>query len=79
MGELKAIVTKKAEVHEDVVKMLENALELARKGELTGIAIAGEYRDGCSYSCSSKSLNKLVLIASMEIIKFRMINSLEKE
>ena len=77
MGELKVVATKKLEANEDAVRLLEKTLKLARKGEIIGIAIAGEYYDGCSYTCASRALNKHILISAMAIVQQRMIKSLE--
>jgi len=50
---------------ENVIATLERALELARAGELSSVAIALVHRDGCAQALWSDAANMLLLIGSV--------------
>jgi hypothetical protein len=70
---LAALPTAEAEVNEDLVKMLEDALECAKSGEFTGLAYAATDRQGNSYSAFI--LNQpVVIIGEMRVLERDIID-----
>jgi hypothetical protein len=59
----------------DVVEKLEEALEKAKSGELSSVAIAIVYRDGCTGSSWSAPLSYSILIGAVARLQHRLIAS----
>lgn len=55
MVEVVDLKTRKHAINESVVETLEEALKLARGGELVNVAIAGMTADGCAFAQWSRS------------------------
>lgn len=71
-----AVVPFKAEVDADIVRVLEDYLDMARRGELAGVAIAGLCSDERTATTWSKATRHLALVGALERLKFRMLSSM---
>lgn len=69
------LVTRTAIKSEGCVKTLENMLERAKSGELTGVAVAGVDAEGFSYSAYEGGENIATLIGAVERLKYRLLQS----
>jgi hypothetical protein len=59
---------------EGIVKALEGALELARDGKLSSVAIALVYRDGCAGNVSSFMPSRAAMVGSLAMLQDKIIN-----
>lgn len=66
-------------VEEDVISRLETCLGKARAGQLSGIAIVMIQPDGGSTTTWSKSMDRMKLIGAMEYLKWRILETVDKE
>ena len=57
---------------ESIVTLLENLLEMARAGELSSLAVAGVYRDGCVLAEWSDVLSLPILIGAAARLEHRL-------
>lgn len=62
--------------NENVIKVLEWALEAAKSGEVTGIAIVYNYHDSCTAHQHVGGISRSML-GAIEIMKTKMIRDLE--
>lgn len=67
------LVTRTSIKSEGCVKALENMLAQAKRGELTGVAVAGVDAEGFSYSAYEGGENIATLIGAVERVKFRLL------
>lgn len=63
------------EPYPEVVKELERLLEMARSGELTGVAVVLHWRDECTSDQQAGMLSRSML-GGLEILKSRIVDSL---
>lgn len=61
-------------IGEDVIAKLEEVLERARKGELSSVAVAVVYRDGCSGQSWSQCPSLPALIGSVAKLKHKLLD-----
>ena len=61
------------QVRADVLSLLEDLLERAKAGEITGIAVAATNADGSTTQMWSSMDNTGSIIASIERVKFRLL------
>ncbi len=59
---------------DNVVQRLEQALELARKGELANIAMVAVCNDGDVMDCWANQSNALTMVGGLESLKFEFMN-----
>ena len=69
------VINLKPDVDQDVVEALEAALRAAKTGELTGVAIVGERRDG-SVSTYTSCHRGFQTIGALELLKSKVLDSL---
>lgn len=62
---------------EDVIEKLEEVLAMARKGELSSVAIATVYRDGSPGRCWSKAKSMTALIGSVARLEAALIRRVD--
>lgn len=67
------LVTKPAIRSEGCVTALENMLDMARKGGITGVAIAGVDSEGCTQTAFEGGENIATLIGAVERVKYRLL------
>ena len=67
------LVTKPAIRSEGCVATLENMLDQARKGELTGVAVAGVDLEGFTHTAFEGGENIALLIGAIERLKYRLL------
>ena len=79
MSNLKLVETQKTRVHADVVEKLERALEEARAGRLTGVAIAGCTTDDAAWTVHSSSLNRAVVLGALSVVQHDMLRKMFDE
>lgn len=60
-----------------IIERLERALEMAKRGELSSIAIALVYRDGCAGSVYSEPPSMTALIGSIARLQYRLMRANE--
>ena len=75
MADIKALPTFKAAVDEDVVRVLEHALEKAKAGEIGGVAVAWVYHNGDAGNNYSKSDDMIRLLGSISILEYRILSN----
>ncbi len=68
-------VSREAEVNQDVVRILENTLKLAKEGEFDGIALAASRRNGGTHTHFSRSTNMTALVAGVSALQYDMLRS----
>ncbi len=59
---------------DNVVQRLEQALELARKGEIANIAMVAVCNDGDVMDCWANQSNALTMVGGLESLKFEFMN-----
>ncbi len=59
---------------DNVVQRLEQALELARKGEIANLAIVAVCNDGDVMDCWANQSNALTMVGGLESLKFEFMN-----
>ncbi len=59
---------------DNVVQRLEQALELARKGEIVNIAMVAVCNDGDVMDCWANQSNALTMVGGLESLKFEFMN-----
>lgn len=64
----------KQAVQTDVVERLEELLEMAKSGEITGIAYSSSCADGMTLTGYTKTENRLQIVGGLELVKYRMIS-----
>jgi hypothetical protein len=75
MAELRVLETRPARIHTDVVQILEAALEQARRGELSCVAVAAVLADGMTgRNVFSRTEYKPALLGSIALMQARVIN-----
>lgn len=73
MGEIRALNVIPAEMlGSDIIQCLENVLEKAHAGELSSVAIASVFRDGCVASSWSSPPNASLLIGAIARMQSRL-------
>ena len=65
--------------NEDVVAELEDALDLARKGEIRNVAIVSEMSFGDGTFTSWGLENNMVLLGLLERVKHRILAAIDEE
>lgn len=67
--------THQPEVVETVVEILEQMLELARSGQMNGLAMASvDYRGLCNYAIAGR-VGGYALLGAMEMVKAELISN----
>lgn len=74
---LKLIPKEQAEANASVVERLEQALERAKAGEFSGIAIVAVHTDGTNYSTYSDQIDRLRFIGLLDWVRYRMLTDYE--
>jgi hypothetical protein len=68
----------KSQTHsEGCVKTLENMLEIARKGEIVGVAIAATDREGYTHTSYEPGENMATLLGALERLRHRLLTHWE--
>lgn len=63
--------------NEAAIKILRDALEVAERGEIVEVVVAGVMNDGASWTASSGTGHVQAQLGSLEIIKHRIISGME--
>lgn len=71
--------TFKSEVKEDMIERLEEMLQWVKDDKIEGVAIAASLPDGSSYTNWSMANSFQMLIASVTILQWRMLNARPQE
>jgi hypothetical protein len=59
----------------DLVIVLEEALEMARDGRLSSVAVCGVFRDGCTWQMHSDAPSAGLMIASLAILQHKLMDA----
>lgn len=74
---VKLVPKDQADANQSVVARLEQTLELAKAGELSGVAIVAIRADGGNYSTYSATTDRLRLIGLLDWVRYRMLTAYE--
>ncbi len=66
-----------SEVNQSVVEMIEDLLERAYAGEITGFAYAATCKDNTVCTAISKSAHQMLIVAGLERAKHRLLTGME--
>lgn len=66
-------------IDEDVVGILERALERAKAGDFGGLALVAITRDGGHFSSFSKSEDRMKLIGALSFVQFRQMRAYDDD
>lgn len=64
----------KPKVNQEVVEMLEDLLDCAKKGEIQGIAVAGAYNNAVTFNCFSPGGYTMALLGEHRVLERDMID-----
>jgi hypothetical protein len=73
VGEIRQLTTRQTEVQDSVVELLENALEVAKRGELVGVTVVGVMPDGAAFTASSSSYALPAMIGALVVAQHRLL------
>lgn len=68
-----ALVTRKVEVNQEAIELLEKWLEYARNGEIIGVVLAGEVNNGGVRTEYTETENLPIMIGTLAILQSRML------
>jgi hypothetical protein len=69
--------TVQTEINESVIEVMEKLMEEAKEGKIVAIAAAVIRPDGCMNSTFSQSDNAALLLGAIQLLSFRVLESLE--
>ena len=75
MAEIVDFKSRDKKINEDIIHNLKVYLELAEKGELIALGLAGVMKTGDTLTCACQSDNFPALVGSISILHHRLVNT----
>lgn len=75
---IREIATPKMAAKQEAIDLLERWLNLAREGQITGLAIARTNADGSHSTTWTASVDAVALIGSVAVLQHRMLEQRER-